>query len=450
MVKLIYGDSLEVMASMPENSVDCVVTDPPYGIRFMGKAWDGADIETKHSKRKEYGRSGENAGPNGGHNSAAAEAGKYDLTPKGMLAFQEFSQAWAEQALRVLKPGGYLLSFASTRTYHRMVCGIESAGFEIRDCISWVFGSGFPKSLDISKAIDKAAGAEREVVSKNPNQRTNLPENDVYEAGIRGKECNITAAATEAAKQWNGWGTALKPAFEPICVARKPLECGTVAENVLTFGTGGINIDGCRVPSSEIISNHSRGADSALSKGKYGDSSQQETHQTAGQSLGRFPANLIHDGSKEVVSLFPGLDEATAARFFYCAKASKADRDEGLAHLQSKRSGGMKATLEGSMLTGSGNERTTEGKNHHPTVKPTSLMQWLVRLVCPPGGTVLDPFGGSGGTGKASAKEGFNAILIEKEKEYIPISYGRILPFAPIELVADGYVLTLDEYEMLY
>lgn len=443
MVKLIYGDSLEVMAAMPANSVDCVVTDPPYGIRFMGKSWDGADIETNHSKRKEYGRSGENAGPNGGHNSAAAEAGKYDLTPKGMLAFQEFSQAWAEQALRVIKPGGYLLSFASTRTYHRMVCGIESAGFEIRDCISWIFGSGFPKSLDVAKQLNG-----------------------------------------EAAKQWNGWGTALKPAFEPICVARKPLECGTVAENVLSFGTGGINIDGCRVSTDEINE-----TESYLYKGDNGNSMGEASLRIrkngggAGHEAGRWPANLIHDGSDEVVSLFPntksgsltakqqvrggfsgtkncygtaatggtneyGANEGSAARFFYCAKASKADRDEGLADHDLKQAGIKNSSGRG--FSESDPNKEILRANNHPTVKPTSLMQWLVRLVCPPGGTVLDPFGGSGSTGKGAAKEGFNAILIEKEKEYIPISYGRILPFAPVGLVADGYVLTLDEYEMLY
>lgn len=250
---LYRGDCLEVMRTMPDNSVDSIVTDPPYGIRFMGKAWDGADIEKKTAARRNLESHAPGAGPNGGHKSIAAEAGKYDLTPKAMRAFQEFSRAWAAEAMRILKPGGYLLSFSSARTYHRMVCGIEDAGFEIRDQIMWVFASGFPKSLDVSKALDKAAGAEREVVGKREHptlrdkskvdRQNRLPNHGANEFA---DEWDITAPATDAAKQWEGWGTALKPAHEPICVARKPFD-STVAENVLQHGTGAINIDGCRI-----------------------------------------------------------------------------------------------------------------------------------------------------------------------------------------------------------
>jgi site-specific DNA-methyltransferase (adenine-specific) len=301
MIELLHGDCLERLKELPDNSVDACVTDPPYGLSFMGKAWD------------------------------------YDVPTVDV---------WRE-VLRVLKPGGHLLAFAGTRTQHRMAVQIEDAGFEIRDMIAWVYGSGFPKSRNLDG-------------------------------------------------DWQGWGTALKPALEPITVARKPLT-GTVATNVLEHSTGAINVDGCRV----------------------------------GDRTGRWPANLIHDGSDEVVGLFPqakgatsnsspstnvgftrgakGLDkrsgyadDGSAARFFYCAKASKADRGDG---------------------------------NSHPTVKPTELMRYLCRLVTPPGGVVLDPFMGSGSTGKAAVLEGFRFIGIEREAEYLEIARGRI------EVPAQGSLL---------
>jgi site-specific DNA-methyltransferase (adenine-specific) len=303
-----------------------------------------------------------------------------------------------------------------------MAVRIEDAGFEIRDMIAWVYGSGFPKSLDVSKAIDKAAGAEREVVGQH-----GAPAKSIYSQGKQElpQEVNITAPATPEAKQWEGWGTALKPALEPITVARKPL-IGTVAENVLQHGTGAINVDGGRVETEDHIENHGRkpttnGWDPRMSGG-------QMQGQTEGQRLGRWPANFIHDGSEEVVGLFPQTtsgaikpnhkriggyggdrpkqvygtykqipcdypsDSGSAARFFYCAKASKADR----------------------------------GENHHPTVKPTDLMRYLCRLVTPPSGIVLDPFMGSGSTGKAAMLEGFAFVGIEREAEYIDIAKARI------------------------
>jgi DNA modification methylase len=327
MTELIHGDCLEVLRAMPDCSVDAVVTDPPYGLSFMGKKWD------------------------------------YDVP--GV-------EVWAE-CFRVLKPGGHLLCFAGTRTQHRMAVRIEDAGFEIRDMIAWVYGSGFPKSLDVSKAIDKAAGAEREVVGNNPTFRKMQENASNY--NLQRNEF-ITAPATEAAKQWQGWGTALKPALEPITVARKPL-IGTVAENVLQHGTGAINVDGCRVGE-------------------------------------RWPANFIHDGSEEATDLL-----GASARFFYCAKASKRDRDEGVAGLE-KLAGGMSGRRDGSMGS------ITMRKNHHPTVKPTDLMRYLCRLVTPPDGTVLDPFMGSGSTGKAAVLEGFRFIGIEREEEYCEIAKARI------------------------
>jgi site-specific DNA-methyltransferase (adenine-specific) len=268
-----------------------------------------------------------------------------------------------------------------------MACAIEDAGFEIRDQIGWAYGTGFPKSLDVSKAIDKAAGAEREVIGvagKSGSARSCMA------GDFAGGEYMATAPATEAARQWQGWGTALKPAWEPIVVARKPL-IGTVAENVLAHGTGGLNIDGCRI---ETADNLNGGAYAKTSDKNAADASSFAMGAAAGefvQPTGRWPANLIHDGSDEVLSLFPN----GAARFFYCSKASRADRGKG---------------------------------NTHQTVKPTDLMRYLCRLVTPPGGLVLDPFTGSGSTGKAAILEGFQFIGFEKDPEHAETARRRMQP----------------------
>ena len=378
------GDCLDLMQSMSENSVDSVVTDPPYGLNFMGKAWD------KNVPNRE---------------------------------------AWKE-VLRVLKPGGHLLAFAGTKTQHRMACAIEDAGFEIRDQVMWLYGSGFPKSHDVSKAIDKAVGAKRDVIGREKGSHSSKTNS----LGEFKPEYNKTAPATSAARQWQGWGTALKPAFEPIVVARKPL-IGTVAKNVLTHGTGALNIDGCRVGTEPVTINTWDDGAKPFGGGA--------KHDYTGRTVqGRWPANVIHDGSEEVVRLFPqsksgtetqprdkgGIwtastgspagpqygDSGSAARFFYCAKASKKDRDEGVAGSYEFRDGsldGRDAPLR---------------KNHHPTVKPTDLMQYLCRLVTPPGGIVLDPFMGSGSTGKAAVLEGFSFIGYEFNFEYIEIAKARI------------------------
>jgi len=364
-MRLLHGDCLEVMRTLPDCSVDAVVTDPPYGLSFMGKKWD------------------------------------YDVPSV---------EVWAE-CLRVLKPGGHLLAFAGTRTQHRMAVRIEDAGFEIRDMIAWVYGSGFPKSHNLDG-------------------------------------------------EWEGWGTALKPALEPITVGRKPL-IGTVAENVLAHRTGALNIDGCRVDASDgrpLIESKAEKSLHAFGNGLNGS-------RYAGTTIqGRWPANLIHDGSDEVVGLFPqskstggqsslgafrngdvygkGKDErlgedpgygdsGSAARFFYCAKASKRDRDDGLDDAPSKilaMSNQAKAEFaRGNIHKGeSGMNSAKVRKNNHPTVKPTDLMRYLCRLVTPLGGVVLDPFMGSGSTGKAAALEGFDFIGIEREAEYLAIAEARI------------------------
>lgn len=412
---LYNGDSKQILPTLAENSIDSIVTDPPYELGFMGKSWDSTGI-----------------------------ANDIDL--------------WKE-VLRVLKPGGHLLAFSGSRTYHRMVVAIEDAGFEIRDQIMWVYGSGFPKSLNIDKAIDKALGAKREILGvarMQPDIRGNNYAQGQREYGGDTVPQYITQPATDQAKQWQGWGTALKPAHEPIVLARKPFT-GTVANNVLTYGTGGINIDGSRV-GNEIISTHNapKGTFAGGEPDRGSDTSTYENH------IGRWPANFIYDGSDEVMALFPntgkstpskghfrngntvgdertskgaGLyghgawiagsqyaDSGSAARFFYCAKAGKRDRNEGLDSFNDKEIHRFGA--------GIGESKTPDApsieKNNHPTVKPTDLMRYLCRLITPPNGTILDPFLGSGSTGKAAMYEGFKFIGIELTQEYLPIAKARI------------------------
>lgn len=383
-----HGDCLDVLKTLPDNSVDSIVTDPPYGLSFMGRKWD------------------------------------YDVPSV---------EVWAE-CLRVLKPGGHLLAFAGTRTQHRMAVRIEDAGFEIRDMLAWVYGSGFPKSLDVSKAIDKAAGAERDVVGlkrygdgqtyRGGEAAARTGGGIMGEAAARGPSLE-TDPATEAARQWQGWGTALKPALEPITMARKPF-AGTVAANVLVHGTGALNIDGCRVDFSSK-------ADEATSKAKNQhadfDSGPRLGNNVYGTDLsnrpnynppGRWPANLLHDGGEPADLL------GSAARFFYCAKASKKDRDFGLGNLPLKEAGVGDERASGSFNERLGKTTVAPRANHHPTVKPTDLMRYLLRLVTPPGGVALDPFMGSGSTGKAAVLEGFGFIGIEREAEYLAIARARI------------------------
>jgi DNA modification methylase len=419
-IDLRHGDCLTVMATLPADSVDAVVTDPPYELGFMGKAWDSTGV-----------------------------------------AFNP--DVWRE-VLRVLKPGGHLLAFSGSRTYHRMAVAIEDAGFEIRDQIMWIYGSGFPKSLDVSKAIDKAAGVERELLGykKRVDGTSRNYENWKNKSGsvalgdysdVNGRD---SLPATPSAQQWQGWGTALKPAHEPLVLARKPL-IGTVAANVLEHGTGALNIDASRILSNDgfekawdkpVSTNIGAHKNTYISNGQ-----QHIVDLTANRPFGgRWPANVIHDGSDEVVELFPSsksnggtgggtggiwatgsktpvspgyVDAGSAARFFYSAKASKRDRNEGLDGFEKRQQD--ESRKEGN--PGGDNPRNrgvNKVANHHPTVKPTDLMRYLCRLITPPNGLILDPFTGSGSTGKAAVLEGFDFLGIEMQVEYVEIARARI------------------------
>jgi DNA modification methylase len=443
-VRLLKGDCREQLKLIPDESVDSIVTDPPYELGFMGKSWDASGIA-------------------------------YNV------------EVWRE-CLRVLKPGGHLLAFGGSRTYHRLACAVEDAGFEIRDQIMWVYATGFPKSLDVGKAIDKQrftkeqmyqvttwirqardnAGVSNAEIDRTFNANTmarhwtdvlpngkqpavptleqvptlldlfgltldDVPDEirqllwtlngrkgqpgdnwfkrdkigerevpvghafagETYGGDSSNKTVPVTAPATDDAKRWDGWGTALKPAHEPVVVARKPL-AGTVAQNVLRYGTGAINIDGCRVETDDAIPTTSN--NNIRNNAYASNTSERERDTTYTQhAQGRWPANFIHDGSDEVLELFPETKpETSAARFFYCAKASKAERNAGL-----------------------------DTPSTHPTVKPVDLMRYLIRLVTPPNGTVLDPFAGSGTTLVAAIHEHMNPIGIELTEEYWPIIEAR-------------------------
>ena len=400
--KILHGNNLDILPTLADNSIDSIVTDPPYELGFMGKKWDSSGIA-------------------------------YSV------------ELW-QQCLRVLKPGGHLLSFGGSRTYHRMVVSIEDAGFEIRDMISWISNKTFPKSQNIAKAIDKQAGARNHVA------KGFLVAGEYNDRQLQGPDTAYQdpALVTLEAKQWDGWGTGLKPTVEPIVMARKPVK-GTVANNVLTYGTGGLNIDASRIGTETItINTFDNGAK------PFGDAVGKPY--TSKQSEGRWPANIILDpytaelldeqtshlhtaGNKKDTAdgldkgyesssyemSYKGLanrthnDSGGASRFFYVAKASKRDRNEGLEHLADHD-----WSKDGAAIPQRAERPFIPSKNHHPTVKPTSLMEYLIKLVTPPSGTVLDPFTGSGSTGKAAILQGFDFIGIEMTEEYLPIIEGRL------------------------
>jgi site-specific DNA-methyltransferase (adenine-specific) len=414
--QILKGNNLDLLPTLADNSIDSIVTDPPYELGFMGKKWDNSGIA-------------------------------YSV------------ELW-QQCLRVLKPGGHLLSFGGTRTYHRVAVAIEDAGFELRDSIAWLYGSGFPKSLDVSKAIDKAAGAEREVIGKSTRHGGGAtPLSNQGGSGYADNgQPDITAPSTPEAQQWQGWGTALKPAFEPVIVARKPIE-GTVANNVLKWGTGGLNIDGSRIGRQEGDVSTGGYGNGGIGMGSVGlEQGEGKNAEWQTSTGGRWPANIILDpytaelldeqsgdrpggtfpakrGQSVNTSFASGQetvggqrsmgDSGGASRFFYVAKASKRDRNEGLEELEAQRHSDRE--LDDGVGGDTPRNRTNQARqNFHPTVKPTDLMRYLVKLVTPPNGTVLDPFTGSGSTGKAAILEGFDFIGIEMTEDYWPIIEGRL------------------------
>lgn len=423
MRKVICGDSLEKLKQFPDNFVDAVVTDPPYGLKFMNKHWD------------------------------------YSVPSV---------ELWKE-VLRVLKPGGHVLSFGGTRTYHRMVVNIEDAGFEIRDCIQWIYGSGFPKSMDISKALDKDAGMGRtetkgvrvntyDGAHRNPqNHKSPAELSNIGKWGLDKTPHGVVdmLPASDLAKHWDGWGTALKPANEPIVLARKPL-IGTVVENILEHGVGGINIDACRIAHDEKQVSCKRGTrDATWNDDNCGFHNVGNTIASA-SSKGRFPANVILDEeagrvldeqtgilksgdskgfkgdySAQVFGKYANnqidpntiyADTGGASRFFYCAKASKAERNMGLeGRTPTKVNDGRTAIIDNAFQRGE-----TQRLNTHPTVKPVKLMEYLIKLITPPDGIVLDPFAGSMTTGIACIKQKKSFIMIERDDENYEIGRARL------------------------
>lgn len=370
---LMLGNCLDTLKDLPDNSVDSIVTDPPYGLSFMGKAWD------------------------------------YEVPSE---------EIWRE-ALRVLKPGGYLLSFFGTRTYHRGVIKIEDAGFEIRDQIMWIYGSGFPKSTDVSKRIDKEAGAERKNIGDVKRSGSNSRAFQSEDKTTAGQHF-ATAPSTDEAKQWQGWGSALKPANEPIVVARKPLEKGlTLAQNVLKYGTGAINVDESRIETNDNLNG---GAYSKETTKEQGSSyTLGITGKEFSQPQGRWPANIIFD---EAAAELLDVQQADVSRFFYVAKASKSERNAGLEGMPLVESGVKNDSGRG--FSKENPYKEVLNQNFHPTVKPIKLMQYLIKLVTPPDGITLDPFMGSGSTGVAAISLGFNFIGCEMSQEYMQIAEKRI------------------------
>ena len=412
--QVINGNSAEILKTYPDNSFDCVVTDPPYGISFLGKDWD-----SNTGDKEVY-----------------------------------------EQCLRVLKPGGHLLAFSAARTYHHLAMTVETVGFEIRDQIMWIYGSGFPKSQDVGRQIDKSQNKGK-FIKTGATQMSGGPK-EFPDGALPRSEKMIHEPETDEAKQWSGWGTQLKPAHEPIVMARKPV-IGSIRENVLEYGTGAINIDACRVSTTpdDVFGGGAKASSGVFVQGYENDGF------VTGSELGRFPANVIHDGSDEVISLFPhstsgarksthkikGLDtgeqravfgddavsgkynvqpftdaqadEGSAARFFYCPKVSRSER-----HIGHETPPAMFGDVQG--CYGPDGKRMAEGLdnrgggNNHPTVKPIELMKYLIKLVTPPNGHILDPFNGSGSTGCAAVELGFDYTGIELDPNYVEIATKRI------------------------
>ena len=370
-VTLETGNCLEVLRLIPDASVDSVVTDPPYNLAFMGKGWDDLGRE-----------------------------------------FQSWCAEWSRECLRVLRPGGHLLAFGGSRTWHRLASGVEDGGFEMRDSLAWIYGSGMPKSLDASKAVDKLLGAEREILGTIPDRWGGY--GDVLtmaEQRNQGEVAVLGGPATPEAALWDGWGTGLKPAFEPVAVGRKPLASRTIAQNLLDHGAGALNLGACRIGSEARVNPAAGNKPGGASLNMSAAGMPADALPRAAE--GRWPANVIlSEDQAEILG-----DEV--ARYFYCSKAPARERPYAL-------------TEDGRRIA-------------HPTVKPVDLMRWLVRLVTPVGGLVLDPFAGSGATGEAAVLEGMDAFLIEREPDYAKLIRARLEPYEllGVDLLTDREDLIL-------
>lgn len=429
-VELILSECKDAMTKMPDCYFDSIVCDPPYGIAMMGSKWDSfgqrcgdATVDERRRIAEDYAEAHAGA-PRYGNSRHDTRNSRRE-----MLNFQAAMTPIFAEALRVAKPGAYMCCFGSPRTYHRLTCAIEDAGWNVKECVMFVHGMGFAKGLNISKAIDKRLGAERtEVVGTRHRNVKPFDDSNGWNDNSTTGDHQYTAPASAEAKEWDGWNTQLKPAYEPIVIAQKPVE-KTIIDNVLKYGTGAFNVDACRIPvdaSDDVYAKNphtrSKGTD-AYSHNCYGKYGAMGVDYDPSQ--GRYPANLVHDGSPEVLALFPNtgksrggggvkrvgthvydggykgkeydtvgfMDSGSAARFFYCAKPSRKERGEG---------------------------------NNHPTIKAIALMRWLVRLVTRRGGLVLDPFMGSGTTGIAALQEGMRFVGIEREEKYMEIAKRRI------------------------
>ena len=487
MMRLHNGDCLDILKMMIEDEVfvDSIVTDPPYHLTSIVERF-GKD----NSAPAQYGTDGAFKRASTGFMGKEWDGGD--------IAFRQ--ETW-ELCLKVLKPGGHLLAFSASRNYHRMAVAIEDAGFEIRDQVMWLYGSGFPKSMNIGKTLDKKLGNERESLGTKIKKDGDMRSGN-YDKG--GDYDDIELEITKGNSEWEGWGTALKPAHEPLVLARKPLSEKSVVDNVLKHRTGGINIDECRVEGNDAkypdtnpdfrdqgrqskenmgIDKLSFGQTENVKRKKVVRKSRDEngvwTNDNSGMKAegseyadadprGRFPSNVMHDGSDVVKDIFPntkssnvsrerkagtefgqssgwnkhnnvdsGLmpaygDDGSASRYFYCAKTSKAERNQGLDNLPTKKASSMPGRrnphdMKDSKIDNDVTGRfVTQKKNIHPTVKPIKLMKYLCRLITPKGGTILDPFMGSGSTGMAAKEENFDFIGIEKEEEYFNIATARI------------------------
>ena len=464
--QIITGDCLEVMKDWPDNSVDAIVTDIPYGIGFMGKEWDTFKQENM-GRPKAYKLTYKTDFKDGvpvkrkkpemvTRDSGARRAGSYDLSRNA--EYQEWCRIWSKEALRIAKPGAFLMCFGGTRTYHRVTCGLEDAGWQIRDCMMWLYGSGFPKSHNISKAIDKAKGAYKKGKLSPNSRQSGASPSGCYGEGVQTK--TIDEPQTDFAKLWDGYGTALKPAWEPIIVAMKPLD-GTFAQNAETHGVAGLNIDGGRIGTDELKSQQrgspvfqetSPGLKTGWNKEDYNGEYQPNTQ-------GRWPANVILDEEagamldeqsetsttgnrknknriQQDIANTPFTrgqnapeytDSGGASRFFYCAKASRSERNAGLKGMAEKQMYKCDNSPNSLEIFGTTDGGRKPRQNHHPTVKPLKLMEYLCTLLkLPTGGILLDCFGGSGSTAVACINTGWDYIIIEKEAEYCEIARKRV------------------------